>query len=92
MDWDKFEDKLLGLFPGISDLQKEQFRALGPLYMEWNSKINVISRKDIDSLYLHHVLHSLAIAEYMKANMPETYAALTAGGHHEGAGGHAADL
>lgn len=92
MDWDKFEDTLPGLFPGISDLQKEQFRALGPLYMEWNSKINVISRKDIDSLYLHHVLHSLAIAEYMKANMPETYAALTAGGQHEGAGGHAADF
>ncbi len=52
-------------FPNLSDVQKEQFTMLGPLYADWNSKINVISRKDIDNLYLHHVLHSLAIAKYI---------------------------
>ena len=52
-------------FPGLSDEQKEQFAALYDLYHDWNSKINVISRKDIENLYLHHVLHSLAIAKYI---------------------------
>lgn len=52
-------------FPHLSDTQKEQFTMLGSLYADWNSKINVISRKDIDNLYLHHVLHSLAIAKYV---------------------------
>lgn len=50
-------------FPGLSDVQKARFAALDSLYRDWNAKINVISRKDIDSLYLHHVLHSLAIAK-----------------------------
>lgn len=50
-------------FPNLSKEQSNQFEALGPLYREWNAKINVISRKDIDNLYLHHILHSLAIAE-----------------------------
>lgn len=49
-------------FPHLSDEQLTQFAALGELYRDWNAKINVISRKDIDNLYLHHVLHSLAIA------------------------------
>jgi 16S rRNA (guanine527-N7)-methyltransferase len=49
-------------FPGLTPRQKEQFALLKPLYEEWNSKINVISRKDMDNFYLHHVLHSLAIA------------------------------
>lgn len=52
-------------FPKLSSKQKEQFDALFDLYSDWNSKINVISRKDIDNLYLHHVLHSLAIAKYI---------------------------
>ena len=52
-------------FPNLSDRQKEQFTALYDLYYDWNSKINVISRKDIENLYLHHVLHSLAIAKYI---------------------------
>ena len=52
-------------FPGITEKQKEQFAALYDLYYDWNSKINVISRKDIENLYLHHVLHSLAIAKYI---------------------------
>ena len=49
-------------FSDFSPKQQEQFAALGPLYKEWNAQINVISRKDIDSLYERHVLHSLAIA------------------------------
>lgn len=52
-------------FPALSPIQKEQLTALGPLYQEWNEKINVISRKDIDQLYTRHVLHSLAIAKYL---------------------------
>ena len=50
-------------FPQLSDEQREQFAKLDALYHEWNKKINVISRKDIDNLYEHHVLHSLAIAK-----------------------------
>ena len=50
-------------FPDISDTQRQQFEALDALYRDWNEKINVISRKDIDHLYEHHVLHSLAIAK-----------------------------
>lgn len=50
-------------FPTLSPTQKEQFAALYDLYTDWNNKINVISRKDIENLYLHHVLHSLAIAK-----------------------------
>lgn len=50
-------------FPNLSEKQLEQFELLFPLYTEWNEKINVISRKDIDHVMLHHVLHSLAIAK-----------------------------
>lgn len=50
-------------FPTLSEAQRQQFAALDELYHDWNSKINVISRKDIDNLYEHHVLHSLAIAK-----------------------------
>ena len=56
-------EKILEYFPSLSDKQKEQFAALYDLYFDWNNKINVISRKDIENLYLHHVLHSLAIAK-----------------------------
>ncbi len=52
-------------FPELSDLQVQQFKALQHLYRVWNLKINLISRKDIESLYLKHVLHSLAIAKYI---------------------------
>lgn len=55
-------DQILQYFSEFTPQQLEQFRLLGPLYQEWNEKINVISRKDIDSLYEKHVLHSLAIA------------------------------
>ncbi len=52
-------------FPDLTTQQKKQFTALFPLYEDWNSKINVVSRKDIEQLYLHHVLHSLAIARFI---------------------------
>ena len=55
---------ILKYFPDLSQKQIEQYSALDSLYGEWNEKINVISRKDIDNLYEHHVLHSLAIAKY----------------------------
>ena len=54
---------ILKYFPNLTDTQKAQFAALGTLYEDWNSKINVISRKDIGNLYEHHVLHSLGIAK-----------------------------
>lgn len=53
-------------FPHLSTEQQSQFAALDELYHDWNTKINVISRKDIDNLYLHHVLHSLAIAKLIR--------------------------
>lgn len=56
-------EQILNYFPELTDIQKKQFAALYDLYREWNSKINVISRKDIENLYEHHVLHSLAIAK-----------------------------
>lgn len=56
-------DEITHYFKGLSDVQYQQFAALGPLYGSWNEKINVISRKDINSLYEHHVLHSLSIAK-----------------------------
>lgn len=55
-------------FPSLTAIQKEQFRALQPLYEEWNAQINVISRKDLANLYLHHVLHSLSIAKVISFN------------------------
>ncbi len=58
-------------FPNLTDKQKEQFQALFDLYADWNSKINVISRKDIDNLYINHVLHSLAIAKFIQFS-PQT--------------------
>ena len=56
-------DKILKYFPKLSEQQIKQFSALMELYSDWNAKINVISRKDIENLYEHHVLHSLAIAK-----------------------------
>lgn len=53
-------------FPNLTERQIEQFGMLGELYKEWNSKINVISRKDIENLYSHHILHSLTIAKFIQ--------------------------
>lgn len=57
---------ILKYFPNLAAEQIERFSALDSLYRDWNSKINVISRKDIDNLYEHHVLHSLAIARILR--------------------------
>lgn len=59
-------DKILQYFPDLSEKQIEQFKMLQDLYNEWNAKINVISRKDIDELYTRHVLHSLGIAKVLQ--------------------------
>lgn len=58
-------DEIIKYFPALTPLQKELFEILGAVYPEWNEKINVISRKDIDNLYTHHILHSLAIAKFV---------------------------
>lgn len=63
---------ILKYFPDLTDTQKNQFQQLEALYRDWNSKINVISRKDIDELYVKHVLHSLAIAK-IQIFEPGTY-------------------
>ena len=57
---------ILKYFPDLTEEQKRQFAALYDLYTDWNSKINVISRKDIENLYEHHVLHSLGIAKVVR--------------------------
>jgi 16S rRNA (guanine527-N7)-methyltransferase len=65
-------DEILKYFPNLTDIQKEQFAKLDFLYHDWNAKINVISRKDIDELYTKHILHSLGIAKIIKFE-PGTY-------------------
>ena len=57
---------ILKYFPDLTEEQRKQFAALYDLYIDWNSKINVISRKDIENLYEHHVLHSLGIAKIIQ--------------------------
>ena len=64
-------DLILKHFPDLTDQQIDQYTQLWDLYQEWNQKINVISRKDIDNLYPHHVLHSLCIAKFITF-VPET--------------------
>ena len=56
-------DLILSYFPDITERQKQQFESLGALYEEWNARINVVSRKDMEHLYTRHILHSLAIAK-----------------------------
>lgn len=65
-------EEILKQFPNLTDIQKQQFEKLYVLYQDWNAKINVISRKDIDELYTKHVLHSLAIAKIQPFE-PGTY-------------------
>lgn len=59
-------EKILKYFPGLTETQQQQLAALYDLYFDWNAKINVISRKDIENLYEHHVLHSLGIAKVLQ--------------------------
>jgi len=79
MEYKEFEKILLDLFPEVTEDQKAKFEAMDALYSDWNAKINVISRKDIGGLYPHHVLHSLAIASYLKDRKPEVYAKFVEG-------------
>ncbi len=60
------EQAILKYFPDLTEQQQESFRTMLKLYPEWNSKINVISRKDIDNLEINHLLHSLAIAKFIQ--------------------------
>lgn len=71
-------------FNNLSDKQREQFAALYDLYYDWNNKINVISRKDIENLYLHHVLHSLAIAKVINFRPGTTIMDMGCGGGFPG--------
>lgn len=73
MTFKEFENIILEKFPETTPMQMERFRKMDALYRDWNSKINVVSRKDIDELYRHHVLHSLGIAAYLKTKMPDVY-------------------
>ena len=57
--------EIIKYFADLSDEQYSQFAEIGPTYRKWNEQINVVSRKDIDAIYLHHVLHSLAIARWI---------------------------
>ena len=74
MTFDAFRDILLDAFPSVTEEQLGRFAQMEPLYRDWNAKINVISRKDLDALYDHHVLHSLAIAKYL-STLGEGYGA-----------------
>lgn len=73
MTYEAFEALLESTFPDITEQMAGQFRMMEAGYRDWNAEINVISRKDIDSLYDHHVLHSLAIARYLMTMCPQTY-------------------
>ena len=73
MTFEEFKNIITEKFPEVTPEQMEQFRLMDELYRNWNSKINVVSRKDIDELYRHHVLHSLGIAAYLKPQMPDVY-------------------
>lgn len=77
-------DIILKYFPDLTDTQKEQFAALYDLYTDWNSKINVISRKDITNLYEHHVLHSLGIAKVIQFKPGTSVMDLVTGGGFPG--------
>lgn len=77
-------EELLRYFPDLSETQIKQFTILGTLYPEWNEKINVISRKDIDNLYTHHILHSLAIAKFFTPVAGTSFIDLGCGGGFPG--------
>ena len=78
MTFTDFEVLLKASFPDVTERMLERFRLMDGGYRDWNAKINVISRKDIDGLYDHHILHSLAIAEYLRTQRPEIYSLFTA--------------
>lgn len=75
---------ILKYFPNLTEEQRRQFTALYDLYLDWNAKINVISRKDIENLYEHHVLHSLALAKVIDFKPGTTVMDLGTGGGFPG--------
>ena len=77
-------DAIIKYFPDINEIQRGQFELLGTLYPEWNSRINVISRKDIDNLYVNHILHSLAIAKFINPVRDTRFMDLGTGGGFPG--------
>jgi 16S rRNA (guanine527-N7)-methyltransferase len=77
-------DNILKYFPQLSNIQKERFSALYALYAEWNERINVISRRDIDNLYINHVLHSLAIGKFITPCDGSSFMDLGTGGGFPG--------
>lgn len=77
-------DEILKYFPHLSDTQIQQLTRLGTLYPEWNEKINVISRKDIDNLYTHHILHSLSIGKFITPVAGTSFLDLGTGGGFPG--------
>ena len=80
MKYPEFISLIKEAFPFLAPAQEAQFAALEELYMDWNAKINVISRKDMDGLYLHHVLHSLCIAEFLRSERPVVFDRWLSGG------------
>ncbi len=77
-------DIIYTYFPDLTDVQKQQFEMLQDLYQDWNKKINVVSRKDIDELYLRHVLHSLGIAKFQQFDPGTTVLDVGTGGGFPG--------
>lgn len=77
-------EKIIHYFPKLNDTQIRMFVQLGELYPEWNAKINVISRKDIEQLYEHHILHSLAIAKILSFKPGTTIVDIGTGGGFPG--------
>lgn len=77
-------DEILKYFPSLLPRQIEQFEILGREYPIWNEKINVISRRDIDNLFTHHILHSLAIAKFMTPKDGTTFLDMGTGGGFPG--------
>ncbi len=77
-------DQIYRLFPNLNQQQKNQFASLNELYQFWNARINVISRKDMDSLYLHHVLHSISIALFFEFKENSSFIDIGTGGGFPG--------
>lgn len=77
-------DVVFTFFPELTEKQQDQFKQLMPLYAEWNEKINVISRKDLPNLYVHHVLHSLGIARVIQFKSGVTILDVGTGGGFPG--------
>lgn len=81
---DTTADIIYKYFPSLTDLQRQQFGQLGELYSDWNQRINVISRKDIENLYPHHVLHSLAIGKFLTPTADSEFLDFGCGGGFPG--------